>query len=239
MTSRDLKDLLQTMASDGTDRVPVDEQTLIPRIRSRRRRRAGLAAAVAASTAVVIAAGAYAVLPGSGGGDEQPVAAPPQPTITIKPGQVQPVLACGAKFSAPLAGDPSMKLEVTQQVVTRDDRGGAGPISVQLTNTTGKPLDLFDTPGGPSIFVVKDGVVVATALAQHTSGYHWKFAPGETRTLKTAMSTTQCIPGDLPGSKELAPGAYQIYAVKNFMQYSDVQLPKVPAAGGPWTVELK
>lgn len=242
MTSKDLKDLLQTMATEGTDRVEVDERELIPRIRSRRRRRAGLAAAVSASTAVVIAAAAFAVLPD--GDQKQPpvagptTAAPVVPTVTITAGGV-PRFACGSAFTAPVTGDPSLRLEVTQQVVTRDAGANTAGVGLQVTNTTGNPLELFGTPAAPGIIVVKDGIVVATRLAEQTSGHNWTFAPGQTDTLKSGMATTRCLPDGTQGSDRLEPGSYQIYATKEFTQQADAGRRRVTAAGGPWTIELK
>ncbi|NEA33260.1 hypothetical protein [Streptomyces sp. SID13031] len=237
MTSRDLKDLLQTVAANGTDRVAVDEQTLIPRIRSRRRRRAGLAAAVGASTAVVIAAAAFAVLP-NGDQKQPPVAAPnPVPTVTLKPDRVKG-FACGSPLTGAITGDPSLRLDLNDKVLTVDARGFAGPFNAQLTNTGSKSLDLFGTPYGPWIVVVKDGVVVGGTFVEAQPGKGWKFAPGQTITVPTSFSARQCTPDGLEGSARLAPGTYQLYATKDLRQKSD--LPSgIVAAGGPWTVELK
>ncbi|MDX6263956.1 MAG: hypothetical protein QOH84_5644 [Kribbellaceae bacterium] len=233
MTSHDLKDLLQTMAANGTDRVPLDEQTLIPRIRSRRRRRTGLAAAVAASTAVVVAAGAYAVLPG---GEQTPVAAPPQPTITLKPGPAPSPLACGSTATASVTGDPSLKLDVTQLEVVRDASGRA-PLDIQLTNTTDKALDLFGTRYGPAITLVKDGVVVSTSSMETDAGKNWRYEAGQKVTQKVFIDTDRC--GVPNSTKQLEPGTYQAYATKSFTQKTDVDPAKVVVAGGPWTIELK
>ncbi|MEV6417072.1 hypothetical protein [Kribbella sp. NPDC051718] len=238
MTSRDLKDLLQTMAADGTDRVSVDEHELVPRIRSRRRRRAGVAAAVAASTAVVVAAGAYAVLPG--GADEQPpVAAPPQPTVTLKPSGPS-VLDCGSTFTAPIIGNPSLKLDVSQTEVVRDGPGKGAPLDIQLTNTTDKTLDLFGTRYGPAITLVKDGVVVSTSSMETLAGQRWKYEAGKTVTQKVFIDTFRCNTNGVPNSTEqLAPGTYQAYATKSFTQTTGASQSKVLVAGGPWTIELK
>jgi hypothetical protein len=214
--------------------VPLDEQTLIPRIRSRRRRRTGLAAAVAASTAIVVAAGAYAVLPG--GGDEQPVAAPPQPTITLKPGQVQPALPCGSTITAPITGDPSLKLDVTQSEAVRDAKNLA-PLNIQLTNTTDKTLDLFGTRYGPAITLVKDGVVVSNSLMETDAGKRWKYEAGKTVTQQVFIDTNRC--GAPNSADRLEPGTYQAYATKSFTENTDAGQAKILFAGGPWTIELK
>jgi hypothetical protein len=235
MTSHDLKDLLQTMAADGTDRVPLDEQTLIPRIRSRRRRRTGLATAVAASTAIVVAAGAYAVLPG--GDQNQPQVAAPTPTVTLKPDRVKG-FACGSTLTGSIVGDEALRFEVSGQAVTADSRG-LGELGIQLTNTTSEPLDLFGGPSIARIVVVKDGVVVATPLAEHAIGKPWKFDPGQTVTSKVFLDAHQCTTDGVPGTTPLAAGTYQIYATKDFQANSDTGRSGTVAAGGPWTIELK
>ncbi|GAA0935669.1 hypothetical protein GCM10009554_22590 [Kribbella koreensis] len=238
MTSRDLKDLLQTLASDGTDRVPVDEQTLIPRIRSRRRRRTGIAAAVAASTAVVVAAGAYAVLPGADQ-EQPPAAAPPVPTVTLKPHQ-ENGFVCGSRLTAPIAGDPTLGLAVTQQTVTPDANGVMASINVELINSAAAPVNLSGSPAGASLVVVKDGIVVATPLAERAIAKRWKFGPNETVTVKTFLSIRQCTTDGQQGTVPLEPGTYQLYATKSFKEISELpKLPDIVIAGGPWTIELK
>ncbi|WP_328331678.1 hypothetical protein OHA70_12055 [Kribbella sp. NBC_00382] len=237
MTSHDLKDLLQTMAADGTDRVSVDEQTLIPRIRSRRRRRTGIAAAIAASTAVVVAAGAYAVLPGS---EEPPAAAPApvRPTVTLAPDGVRG-FACGGALTSALAGDPALRFDPATPVATRDATGRRLRMEFKLTNTSDKSLDLFGTPYGPWVVVVKDGIVVGGTSGEAQPGKSWPLTPGQTVSLESGFSAYRCTPGAAEGTEPLAPGSYQVYAYKDFTHNTDTGRDKVIAAGGPWTVELK
>jgi hypothetical protein len=239
MSSGDLKHLLQDLAAEGSTTVELDEQHLVPRIRARRRRRAGVVAAVAASTAVVLAAGAYVVLPG--GEREQPPAAVPEPTVTLaSPGWVTP-FACGATFTAPLTGDSSaLRLAVPLQEVVRAAKGSYAPIVLQVTNVSGKPLDLFGTPGGPHIFVVKNGVVVGSPLGERMPGHRWRFDPGQTLTLRTAMDTQRCNREGQSGPAQLEPGTYQLYAMKTFSPYGDEPARgEFVVAGGPWTIQLK
>jgi hypothetical protein len=235
MTSRDLKDLLQTMATDGTDRVPLDEQTLIPRIRSRRRRRTGIAAAIAASTAVVVAAGAYAVLPGN---DEPPAAAPVKPTVTLSPGGVRG-FACGSSLTSSLAGDPSLRFDPATPVATRDATGRTLRVDFKLTNTSNQALDLFGTPYGPWVVVVKDGIVVGGTSGENQPGKAWPLTPGQSVTMESAFDAHRCTRDGSERTEPLAPGSYQVYAYKDFMHSTDTGRDDVIAAGGPWTVELK
>ncbi|MEU4390927.1 hypothetical protein [Kribbella sp. NPDC023855] len=242
MTSGDLKHLLHDLAADGAERVELDEEQLVPRIRSRRRRRAALTAAVAASTAVMLAAGAYAVLPGGGqeqwpaaGGTPTP-ARPPVPTMTITPGETRAWDACGASLTAAITGDPSLLVSVTTRKVARSAGAASAPIGVQVSNTTGRTLDLTGTPGGPGLVVVKDGVVVARPLGERSMGRRWVFTPRQTATIVTSLSLRRC---DRLGPPVLEPGSYQLYALKTFHQNRrDFALYQVQAAGGPWTVQV-
>ncbi|WP_020386628.1 hypothetical protein [Kribbella catacumbae] len=235
MSSGDLKNLLQDLATEGSTGVELDEQQLVPRIRTRRRRRAGLVAAVSASTAVMLAAGAFVVLPG--GEREQPPVA--TPTVTATAGWIN-AFSCGGTFSAPLTGDPSLRFDVKPQEATRDAQGIAAMFALQMTNTTGKPLELFGTPNAPRVVVVKDGVVVAEPLGETLPGHHWKFGPGQTVTLQVAMAIRRCERTAVPGSTQLEPGNYQIYATKTFSHSGDgSSRTDVVVAGGPWTIQLK
>lgn len=239
MSSGDLKNLLQDLATEGSTRVELDEQQLVPRIRTRRRRRAGLVAAVSASTAVVLAAGAFVVLPG-GEREQPPVAtSTPTPTVRATSGWL-PAFGCGNTFTARLTGDPSLRFDVQPQEAIRDATGVAAMIDLQMTNTTGKLLELFGTPNAPRTVVVKDGVVVAEPLAETLPGHHWKFEPGQTVTMRVAMGIRQCERTATPGSKQLEPGTYQIYATKTFSRFGDGSgRTDVVVAGGPWTIQLK
>ncbi len=141
---------------------------------------------------------------------------------------------------AAITGDPRLRLDVAPQEVTRDAQGMAARVGMQMTNTTGKLLDLFSNPSGPSVVVVKDGVVVATPLAQRMPGHHWKFEPGQTLTVQVAMGVRQCERGAAgPGATQLEPGTYQLYALKTFSPSGGPYLPELVVAGGPWTVQLK
>jgi hypothetical protein len=234
MTSHDLKDLLQTMAADGTDRVAVDEQTLIPRIRSRRRRRTGIAAAVAASTAVVVAAGAYAVLPGN---EEPPAAAPApaKPTVTLAPDGARG-FACGKALTSSLAGDPSLRFDPAAPVLTREANGRTLRLDFKLTNTSDKSLDLFGTPYGPWVVVVKDGIVVGGTSGENQPGKGWPLTPGQSASMESEFTVNRCTLDGSLGTEPLASGSYQVYAYKNFMHNKGAS--RLIAAGGPWTVEL-
>lgn len=234
MTSHDLKDLLQTMAADGTDRVSVDEQTLIPRIRSRRRRRTGITAAIAASTAVVVAAGAYAVLPGNE--EPPPAAAPVKPTVTMTPGRG---FACGSSLTASLASDPSLRFDPAAPVLTREANGRMLRLDFKLTNTSDKSLDLFGTPYGPWVVVVKDGIVVGGTSGENQPGKGWPLTPGQSVSMESEFPANRCTVDGSLGTEPLAPGSYQVYAYKDFMGKANADREDVIAAGGPWTVELK
>jgi hypothetical protein len=218
MTSHDLKDLLQTMAADGTDRVSVDEQTLIPRIRSRRRRRTGIAAAIAASTAVVVAAGAYAVLPGNE--ETPPAAAPAKPTVTISPGDVRG-FACGSSLTSSLAGDPSLRFDPAAPVATRTANDRALQMEFKLTNTSDKTLNLFGTPYGPWVVVVKDGIVVGGTSGEAQPGKGWPLAPGQTVTMESGFDANRCTRDGSERTEPLTPGSYQVYAYKDFRHNTD------------------
>jgi hypothetical protein len=234
MTSRDLKDLLQTMAADGADRVTVDEHELVPRIRSRRRRRTGIAAAIAASTAVVVAAGAYAVLPGS---EEPPAAAPVKPTVTLSPGS--PIgFACGSTLTSSLTGDPSLRFDPAAPVATRDG-GHTLRLDFKLTNTSDKAQDLFGTPYGPWVVVVKDGIVVGGTAGEPQPGKGWPLDAGQSVTMATGFTAYRCEPGSTERTELLVPGSYQLYAYKSLTRPTAGGRAEVIAAGGPWTVELK
>jgi len=62
MTSKDPQDLLGTVAAEGRDTVDLDEQHLVPRIRSRARRKRIIVAAAGLGTAAVIAVAAVAIV---------------------------------------------------------------------------------------------------------------------------------------------------------------------------------
>lgn len=238
MTTGDLKYLLQGLADDGAERVELDKEQLVPRIRTRRRRRAALTAAVAASTAVMLAAGAYAVLPG-GGHEQSPVAGAtstpaPAPTMTITSWKAD-WAACGATLTGALTGDPALRLRVMASEVTRS-AGPSAQVGVQLFNTTGRTLDLFSGPGGPEIVVVKDGVVVAVTSREQANGRSWLFRPRQSITSVTTVPLSRC--DTVRGLLE--PGSYQLYALKTFNENRrDFALFQHHAAGGPWPIELR
>ncbi|WP_433013068.1 hypothetical protein [Kribbella sp. CA-294648] len=243
MTSGDLKYLLQGLADDGAELVEVDKEQLVPRIRSRRRRRAALMATVAASTAVMLAAGAYAVLPGSGP-EQWPVAGgpptsaptlarPAAPTMTVST-EKKAWDTCGARLTATITGDPSLRIMVTTRKVKLSADGASGWVPVHISNTTGRTLDLASATDGPRFVVVKDGGVVALTPREPMAGRRWLFLPRQTATVVTALSVRPCGTG-----RGLDPGSYQIYALKTFNEnrpgYPFVQL---QAAGGPWTIQV-
>jgi hypothetical protein len=82
------------------------------------------------------------------------------------------------------------------------------------------------------VFLVRDGRVVATPLAQDAVGVQWELAAGETRTMPGMASLVSCEPDGGP----LPPGRYELYA--RVVLTPDDGRPQT-AFGGPWRLRLR
>ena len=227
MTSKDLKDLLGTVAAEGRDTVDLDEQHLVPRIRSRRRRQRIIVAAAGLGTAAVIAAAAVAIVPNLGS-DEAPVAS------GLAANGVAIGECDGAVSGSPRADQP-LKLAATGTLVPSATNPDFGKIKLDVTNTTGAPVTLM-TGTTADITVVQQGRVVATPAAVRDSGVPVVLAPGETKSIESTVSLRRCGEAAAQTKQRLEPGGYELYATQRFSPTDGGQ--EIEAQGGPWSVAL-
>jgi hypothetical protein len=228
MTSKDLKDLLGTVAAEGRDTVDLDEQQLVPRIRSRRRRQRIIVAAAGLGTAAVIAAAAVAIVPNLGTGE---------PTVASGTGLEANGVAigdCGGPVSGQPRADQPLKLAAAGTLVPSSNADFAR-IKVNVTNTTGAPVTLT-TGNSAQITVVQQGKVVATPAGTRDLAVQVVLAAGETKSIESTVSLRRCGEAATQTKQRLEPGAYELYATQRFSPTDGGQL--IEAQSGPWTVEL-
>ena len=227
MTSKDLKDLLGTVAAEGRDTVDLDEQHLVPRIRGRRRRQRIIVGAAGLGTAAVIAAAAFAIVPNLGG-DEAPVASGLDANGVA-------IGECGGAVNGSPRADQPLKLAATGALVQSKTNADFAKIKVDVTNTTGAPLTL-KTGTSADITVVQQGRVVATPAAIRDVAVPLVLAPGQTKSFESTVSLRQCGEAAAQAKQRLEPGAYELYATQRFSPTDGGQ--EIEAQGGPWSFAL-
>ena len=245
MTSVELKNLLQDLAAGSAERVELDGDQLIPRIRTRRRRRGALTAVVAASAVVVVAAGAYAVRPG-GEIDRPPVAVSPSAKPAPAPRFSD---LCGKPFTEQLPPGSPLQLTVASKQVFRSIEQPLGTVPTLLTNTSDELLNVSSAPAAWGI-LVKDGVVVGVTPGMRQPAPQVALAPGKSEGFDATIGLVDCRTikegGDLSTGRALELGSYQLYVQLEvaFRSPSD-PAPETPGGqwttveSGPWPIEVK
>ncbi|TCN39647.1 hypothetical protein EV644_103269 [Kribbella orskensis] len=202
MTSDDLKQVLQSVATQGTDTVELDEHALVPRIRRRRRRRTAAVGVAGFAGAAAIAVSAYAVLPGAG--TESTVAnrgGGSQSAIRENP---LPPYKCGVTFPAPSSiGTRGEK--VTQKTMARSADGWTGTVEDEFTSHLPKPL-MNASPTSLFAVVQKNRVVGHAVLTG--SGKPVVLQPEQSHTFRARIDIRSC--DRTPGAR-LPVGSYLIY----------------------------
>jgi hypothetical protein len=231
MSSSELKDLLQTMAADGSETVDLAERDLVPRIQARRRRRATLSVASGLAVAVAIGAIAYGVQPGDGQpGDNQPQVAA-SPTVEETAGRPP---TCGQPAIGRSGAEAPLSLTVTQSVLTGNSGGWAAKVATVLTNTTDKPIKLTSAPATVLYLADDNGRVVSQPTIRDGSAVELVLQPGQSHPFSSTLNIQRCDP---PSSEQpLDDGNYQLYGAHTVSQYAGIW-DDIP--GGPWPVTLK
>jgi len=84
---------------------------------------------------------------------------------------------------------------------------------------------------GAEIFVVREGLIVATPLPMDAMAMRWELAAGQSRTLPGAVILVSCAPSGGP----LPPGDYQLFARVVFRPGTGKT---VSSFGGPWSLQV-
>jgi hypothetical protein len=87
-------------------------------------------------------------------------------------------------------------------------------------------------PAAADVFLVRDGQVVTTPVAQDAIGIRWELAAGETRAMPALASLVSCEPAGGP----LPPGGYELYA--RLVVTADDGVAQ-RAFGGPWGLRMR
>jgi hypothetical protein len=109
---------------------------------------------------------------------------------------------CGRPFELPAAGGLRLVVRFPETVPAGQQTLGG---SVEVTS---REALRGVAPPAADVFLVRDGEVVTTPLAQDAIGVVWELAAGETRTMPGLASLVSCEPDGGP----LRPGGYELYA---------------------------
>lgn len=203
MTSDDLKQLLQTMATEGTAIVELDEHDLVPRIRRRRRRRMVVTGIASSGTAAVIAFSVAALLPSAG--TDSPVAnrEDGQAAGALTP---LPPYKCGVTIPAPSSiGTPGEK--VTPKTMVRSSSGWSGSVQAEVTNVMPRNLPVIGGLPTRTFAVVQKNKVVGHATLTVTEK-PVRLLPGESHTSQARIDIRGC---DEAAGARLPIGSYLLY----------------------------
>jgi hypothetical protein len=132
---------------------------------------------------------------------------------------------CGQPFALPAAGALTLTGQFPAEVAA-----GEPMLSGTVEATSSEVLRGVTQPGA-DVFLVRDGRVVTTPLAQDAMGILWSVAAGEARSLPAEGALAACDSGE-----PLEPGAYEVYA--RLMVIPD-DGGSVEAFGGPWPLEVR
>ena len=133
---------------------------------------------------------------------------------------------CGRPIELPAEGALRLVGRFPQSVPA-GQRTVAGVIEV----TSREPVRGVAAPAA-DVFLVRDGQVVTTPLAQDAIGVRWELAAGETKKMPALASLMSCDADAGP----LPPGPYELYARVVLTPYGG---PAQTAFGGPWRLRLR
>lgn len=180
--------------------------------------------------AVLVLAGA-ACGSGSVSGSVEPETPPVESESGHKPGEepgnVPGEVACGRPFELPAAGG----LRLVGQF---PEHAPAGQPTVSgMVEVTAEEAVRGVAAAGADVFLVRDGRIVTTPLAQDAMGIRWDLAAGETKSLPGTGSLVSCEPDGGP----VPPGGYELY-VRVVLVPDDETTPQV-SFGGPWPLQVE
>ncbi|GEK20083.1 hypothetical protein [Cellulomonas xylanilytica] len=258
--NRDLESALEELAaraeqSHRSRRAPLPVDLITARARRGRRTRGALVAAGAAAAVVAVAGTAFAVLPNL---TPVPPAETPTPTVTTSPTPTPTETPTPTPTLAPVVlppGNPSLPFGACGSLA---DAAPAYPVDdrvdVRITPATDtlsaggfvsaggvieRPMP-FETylayavpDDGPSVAVVKDGVVVGTASFSEVAGdvtAGRSGNDGEVTFFTSLLGLTVCDPGDggpVTAGRPLPAGTYELRPWASIVTYDG--LPEAPA----------
>jgi hypothetical protein len=173
------------------------------------------------------------VLAAAGCGNRAQVGSAPMPEaspkerVTVDPAPgAGPALACGQPFQPHAPG-----------VLTLTGRfpaiaaAGAGSVTGTVEVTSRVAVRGVVLPRA-DVFLVRDGRVVTTPMAQDAMAIRWDLTPGRTERLPADATLVACD----PGGAHLPPGTYQLYARVVITPDDGAG---VTSFGGPWPLEVR
>jgi hypothetical protein len=142
--------------------------------------------------------------------------------VTPEPGEVR----CGRPIDLPGPGELRLAGRFPESVP-------AGQPAVDgVVDVTSRNAVRGVAAAAADVFLVRDGRVVTTPMAQDAVGVRWELAAGEMRTMPAMASLVSCEPDGEP----LPPGRYELYA--RVVLTPDEGPPRT-AFGGPWRLRLR
>jgi len=142
--------------------------------------------------------------------------------VKSEPGEV----ACGRPFQLPASGGLRLAGRFAESVPAAQQT-----VSGMVEVTSREALRGVAAPAA-DVFLVREGRVVTTPMAQDAIGVRWELAAGETRGMAATASLVSCEPEGGP----LPPGGYELYA-RVLLTPDDGAAQR--AFGGPWRLRLR
>lgn len=135
-------------------------------------------------------------------------------------------VACGRPFKLPASGGLRFSGRFADSVPVGQQtlRGTVNVTSRQAVRGVAAPA--------ADAFLVRDGRVVTTPLAQDAIGVRWDLAAGETKSVTATASLVSCEPEGGP----LPPALYELYA-RVVLTADDGAAQR--AYGGPWPLRVR
>jgi hypothetical protein len=146
--------------------------------------------------------------------------------VKPEPGEGAGELRCGRPFQLPAAGGLRLVGRFPGSVPAGQPTVG-GVVGV----TAREAIRGVASPAA-DVFLVREGRVVTTPMAQDAIGVRWDLAAGETRSMPGTASLVSCEPDAGP----LPPGSYELYA-RVLLTPDDGAAQR--AFGGPWRLRLR
>lgn len=231
MTSNNVKDLLDRVASHAPELRGVLGTELRQRIARRRRARV-LGTGLFTGAGVVGLVVGLATVVNNGGAPEtgQPASSSGQSGDRPAASRAHQSAGCGARIDIPPTEGP-MKLTAAAPVRVSPDERGLAQIKFTLVNSSARNIDGI-AAASPSVLLSRDGIVVATSGDTPGSGRIIKLIPDQAQELIAAISFKACN-----SSQPLEPGVYELYAILRF-QDRDTDGTRIGESidikGGPW-----
>jgi hypothetical protein len=149
-----------------------------------------------------------------------------EPGMKSEPSEKSGQVRCGQPFQLPAPAGLRLVGWFAESVPA-----GEQTVSGEVEVTSSQAVRGVAAPAADA-FLVQDGRVVTTPVAQDAIGVRWDLAAGEPRRLAAMASLVSCAPDGAP----LAPGRYELYAR---VVLAPDDRPAQPAFGGPWRLRLR